>query len=141
MAILPISLGILASMQLGHFNPPNSRTRIEFAVTMDWRVVCANWAKQHGFSIDSEDESADYLYKRQTGMFAPAVFVRLRERKSTLCIETWLDLDPLTQMLTLFNCAQQSGLESHQRGAEVERANARLAVNRLLEQLGLQKIP
>ena len=134
-------VSILGRMQASHFGPPNTRTTLDVPLPPNWSAISAQWAIQHGFHLAREHTETSLLYMRQTGWLAPAVCVSLRENGLDLHVEAWLELDALTQVFTLFATPQQSGLESSQHGADVERANARLAVNRLLDLMGKQAIP
>lgn len=127
-------------MQASHFGPPNTRTILDFPSPPDWRAISTEWAKQHGFQAAQAQTETSLLYTRKNAWLSPAVWVSLDEHDLELHIETWLELDELTQLFTLFATPQQNGLESSRNGADVDRANARLAVNRLLDLLGVQTI-
>ncbi len=133
-------VGILGHMQASHFGLPNTRTLLDVPLPPNWSAISAQWAAQHGFHLVREHTETGLLYMCQTGWLAPAVCVSLLENGLDLHVEAWLELDALTQVFTLFATPQQSGLESSLHGADVERANARLAVNRLLDLLGVQTI-
>jgi hypothetical protein len=119
----------------------SSRTILDFSFAGDIHPILEKWAAENGFKPLSGVEGA-IEYKRGGGVMMCPVLLQLRQSDVSVHLETWLQVDLITEFTTLFNAPAQSSLES---GTTTllwrEKEMARFYINKLLKELGQQPIP
>jgi hypothetical protein len=123
-------------MDTGEKKVESSRTILDFSFVGDVHPILKKWASENGFNPLSGLEGA-IEYKRGGGVMMSPVMVQIKQIDKNVHLETWLQVDLLTEFITLFNSPEQSAIES---GTTTllwrEREIARLYINKLLKEFG-----
>jgi hypothetical protein len=122
-------------MNTGLKKVKSSRTRIDFSYREDIFLILERWASENSFSI-RKGVNGVIKCRRGGGVMMPPVMVQIKQTGNTIHLETWLQVDILTEFTTLFNAPAQSAIDSSAKGLWREREIARLYINKLLKELG-----
>jgi hypothetical protein len=113
----------------------SSRTILDFSFDDDVNPILKKWAAENSFVTRGGIEGA-IEYQRGGGVMMTPVMLQIKQSGKNVHLETWLQVDLLTEFITLFNAPAQSAIDSKTQSLWREREIARLYVNNLLQQLG-----
>ena len=113
----------------------SSRTILDFSFKGDVYPILEKWAAENSFSTRNGAEGAIEC-QRGGGVLMCPVLLKIKQNGSSIHMETWLQVDILTEFTTLFNAPAQSAIDSSAKLLWREREIARLYVNKFLKELG-----
>ena len=113
----------------------SSRTILDFSFNGDLNPILEKWAAANSFVPRGRVEGV-IEYQRGGGVITCPIGIQIKQSGSNIHLETWLQVDILTGLVTLFNIPAQSAIDSNATGLLREREIARLYVNKLLKELG-----
>jgi hypothetical protein len=122
-------------MKTGLKKVKSSRTKLDFSFTGDIHPILEKWASENSFSIRKGARGAE-TYRHSGGVMMTPVMLQIKQSGKNVHLETWLQVDLLTEFITLFNAPAQSAIDSKTQSLWREREIARLYVNNLLKELG-----
>lgn len=122
-------------MYTGAKKVESSRTILDFSLDDDVYPILKEWASENGFIIRSEIEGT-IVCQRGGGVMMSPVMLQIKQSGKNVHLETWLQVDLLTEFITLFNAPAQSAIDSNTQTLWREREIARLYINKLLKELG-----
>jgi hypothetical protein len=120
-------------MKTGIKKVKSSRTILDFLFAGDVHPILEKWASENSFTIRKGARGA-ITYRRSGGVMMPPVLLQIKQIEKSVHLETWLQVDILTEFTTLFNAPAQSAIDSSTKGLWREREIARLHVNKLLKE-------
>jgi hypothetical protein len=126
---------ILVYMNTGFKKVKSSRTILDFSFAGDVHPILEKWASENSFFIRKSSRGV-IKYRRSGGVMMPPVMLQIKQSDKSVHLETWLQVDILTEFTTLFNAPAQSAIDSSAKGLWREREIARLHVNKLLKEFG-----
>lgn len=112
-----------------------SRTVLDFKFKEDIKPILEKWALDNNFHIRDGGEGVIECQRGGGVMMCP-IKVQIKQTGEKVQMETWLEVDLLTQLTSLFMAPAQSAIDSNNTLLWREREIARLHVNRLLKELG-----
>ena len=86
--------------------------------------------------INGKFRGSEVLYQKGMGILTAPMMLTLKNDGQDTIMESWVQLDILTRLMTLFLLPNEMGIESGGLRLVVPRSIARTATNKLLEQLG-----
>ena len=113
----------------------SSRTILDFSFKDDILPILNQWADENSFVTRAGPEGAIEC-QRGGGVVMCPVLLQIKQSGSNVHLETWLQVDILTELTTLFNAPAQSAIDSSGKLLWREKDIARLYINRLLKDLG-----
>ena len=113
----------------------SSRTILDFAFKDNILPILQKWADENSFVTRDGPEGAIEC-QRGGGVIMCPVLLQIKQSGSSVHLETWLQVDILTEFTTLFNAPAQSAIDSSAKLLWREKDVARLYVNKLLKDLG-----
>jgi hypothetical protein len=122
-------------MHTGAKKVESSRTILDFSFDEDVYPILKKWASENSFVIRSEIKGTIEC-QRAGGVMMSPVMVQIKQSGKNVHLETWLQVDLLTEFITLFNAPAQSAIDSNTPSLWREREIARLYVNKLLKEFG-----
>jgi hypothetical protein len=111
-----------------------SRTILDFTYEDDIRPIVKEWAEEFHFKV-SPAENGGLRCRRSGSVMLCGVILGVQQSGSRVHLETWLDVDILTEFATLFNAPKESAIQSGETLLWREKEFARRYVNPLLERL------
>jgi hypothetical protein len=111
-----------------------SRTILDFTYEDDIRPIVKEWAEEFHFKV-SPAENGGLRCRRSGSVMLCGVMLEVQQSGSRVHLETWLDVDILTEFATLFNAPKESAIQSGETLLWREKEFARRYVNPLLERL------
>jgi len=117
----------------------SSRTILDFSFNGDINPILEKWAADNSFVTRDGVEGAIEC-QRGGGVLMCPVLLQIKQNGSSMHLETWLQVDILTELTTLFNAPAQSAIDSSAKLLWREKDIARLYVNRLLKEFGQPSI-
>jgi hypothetical protein len=118
----------------------SSRTILDFPFKDDMQPILEKWADANRFVMRQADNGASEC-QRGGGMLMCPVLLQIRQTGGNIHLETWLQVDILTEFTTLFNAPTQSAIQSGGTLLWREKDLARMYVNQLLRDLHQPPIP
>ena len=116
-----------------------SRTVLDFKFTGEIQPILEKWAGENYFNTrDGGDGFTEF--QRGGGVMMCPILVKIKQTGEMVHMQTWLEVDMLTQFTSLFMAPTQSAIDSSSTRLWREREIARLYVNRLLKELGQPQI-
>lgn len=112
-----------------------SHTILDFKYKEDIKPVLEKWAVDNNFHTHNGGEGMTE-YQHGGGVMMCPIIVQIKQSGDNIHLETWLEVDLLTQFSSLFMAPTQSAIDSNGTRLWREREIARLHVNRLLKELG-----
>ncbi len=112
----------------------SSRTILDFSFHGDLYPILEKWAAENSFAT-REGENGAIECQRGGGMMMCPVLLQVKQSGRSVHLETWLQVDLLTEFITLFNAPAQSAIDSSTKLLWREKDLARLYVNKLLKEL------
>jgi len=122
-------------MYTGAKKVESSRTILDFSFNDDVYPILKKWAAENSFVSRNGIEGAIEC-QRGGGVMMSPVMVQIKQSGKNVHLETWLQVDLLTEFITLFNAPAQSAIDSNTQTLWREREIARLYINKLLKELG-----
>lgn len=118
----------------------SSKTVLDFEFGKNIEPILSEWAKYYGFNIKTIADGK-YFCKRGSGIMMCAVCLEILQTDKKVHLETWLEVDLLTEFTSLFMAPQRSDLKS--KGALLwrEKEIGRSYINPLLAKFGQSAIP
>ena len=113
----------------------SSRTILEFSFNGEIFPILEKWADENSFVTHKGNEGAIEC-QRGGGVLMCPVLLQIKQSGNRVHLETWLQVDLLTEFTTLFNAPAKSAIDSSAKLLWREREIARLYVNKLLKELG-----
>ena len=113
----------------------SSRTILDFSFNGDVYPILEKWATENSFITRDGPEGAIEC-QRGGGMMMCPVLLQIKQSGNNIHLETWLQVDILTEFTMLFNAPAQSAIDSSVKLLWREREIACLYVNRFLKELG-----
>jgi hypothetical protein len=113
----------------------SSRTILDFSFNGELTPILEKWAAENSFVTRNGPEGAIEC-QRGGGVVMCPVLLQIKQNGNSVHLETWLQVDILTEFTTLFNAPAQSAIDSSANLLWREREIARLYINRLLKELG-----
>jgi hypothetical protein len=113
----------------------SSRTILDFSFNGDVHPILEKWATENSFITRNGAEGAIEC-QRGGGVLMCPVLLQIKQTGNNIHLETWLQVDILTEFTTLFNAPAQSAIDSSAKLLWREREIARLYVNKFLKELG-----
>ncbi len=111
-----------------------SRTKMDFIYKEDIQPIVKEWAEEYHFKV-SPAENGGLRCRRSGSVMLCGVVLEAQQTGSQVHLETWLDVDILTEFATLFNAPKESTIQSGETLLWREKEFARRYVNPLLEKL------
>lgn len=118
----------------------SSRTVLDFDFSKKIEPIVREWAKTYGFKLQTTPEGK-LVGKRGSGVMMCGISLEVQQTGKKAHLETWLDIDLLTEFASLFMAPQQSALKSAGSLLWREKDVARSYINPLLAKLGQPPIP
>ena len=112
-----------------------SRTILNFIFSGESKPIIEKWADENFFNVRSGDDGGIECQRGGGVMMCP-IMVRLTQTGESVHLETWLEVDLLTQLTTLFMAPTQSTIDSSSTRLWREKEIARISVNKLLHEFG-----
>ena len=112
-----------------------SRTILDFNYKGDIQPILEKWAVENSFHTRDGGEGITEC-QRGGGILMCPILVQIKKSGDSVHLESWLDVDLLTQFTSLFMAPTQSAIDSSSTRLWREREIARLHINRLLKELG-----
>ena len=111
-----------------------SRTILDFTYKEDIQPIVKEWAEEFHFKV-SPAENGGLRCRRSGSLMLCGVVLEALQSGSRVHLETWLDVDILTEFASLFNAPKESAIQSGETLLWREKEFARRFVNPLLERL------
>lgn len=111
-----------------------SRTRLDFTHQEDVYPIVEEWAEEYHFKV-SPAEGGGLRCRRGGSVMLCGVILEVQQTGSRVHLETWLDVDILTEFSTLMNAPKECAIQSGDTLLWREKEFARRYVNPLLERL------
>jgi hypothetical protein len=112
----------------------SSRTKLDFIFDGDLIPILEKWASENSYSFRKGGKGT-IKCRRRGGVMMPPILLQIRQTGNSIHLETWLEVDILTEFITLFNAPAQSAIDSSAKGLWREKEIARLHINKLLKEL------
>lgn len=112
----------------------SSRTILDFTYQEDIQPIIKEWAEEFHFKV-SPAENGGLRCRRSGSLMLCGVVLEVQQTGSQAHLETWLDVDILTEFSTLMNAPKESAIQSGETLLWREKEFARRYVNPLLERL------
>jgi hypothetical protein len=117
-----------------------ARTVREFKVDADISQLVDAWAGANHYGFRGVSPDGTRNYQRGNGLLTGAMPLSVRQTGSDVHLEAWIHATLVARISALFLIPTDMGIESGGFRGAVPRSVAREAVNRLLVQLGQQRI-
>ena len=88
-----------------------SRTILDFDYKEDTHPIIKEWAEEFYFKV-SQAENGGLRCRRAGSVMLCGVILEVQQTGSQVHLETWLDVDILTEFATLFNAPKESAIQS-----------------------------
>lgn len=111
-----------------------SRTRLDFTFEEDIQPIIKEWAEEFHFKV-SPGENGGLHCRRSGSVMLCGVVLEAQQSGNRVHLETWLDVDILTEFATLFNAPKECTIQSGETLLWREKEFARRYVNPLLERM------
>lgn len=111
-----------------------SRTILDFTYKEDIQPIIKEWAEEFHFKV-SPAENGGLHCRRSGSVMLCGVILEVQQTGSQVHLETWLDVDILTEFSTLMNAPKECAIQSGETLLWREKEFARRYVNPLLERL------
>jgi len=112
----------------------SSRTLLDFIFKEDIQPIVKEWAEEFRFKV-SPAEKGGLRCRRSGSVMLCGVILEVQQTGNQVHLETWLDVDILTEFSTLMNAPKESAIQSGETLLWREKEFARRYVNPLLERL------
>lgn len=116
-----------------------SRTKLDFIFKKDIYPIIKDWAEEFSFKV-SLTENGGLRCRRSGSVMLCAVALEAQQTGSQVHLETWLDVDILTEFATLFNAPKESAIQSGETLLWREKEFARRYINPLLEKFNQPRL-
>ena len=113
----------------------SSRTILDFSFNGNVFPILEKWAAENSFNTRNGVEGTIEC-QRGGGVMMTPVLLQIRQTGNNIHLETWLQVDILTEFITLFNAPAQSAIDSSAKLLWREKEIARLYINKFLKELG-----
>ena len=112
----------------------SSRTIMDFSFSEDITPIVQAWAAEYQFRVNTLPNGG-LDCRRIGGMMMSPVKLQIHQTGSRVHLETWLEVDLLTEFVSLFTAPKESTIQSGETLLWREKEFARRYINPLLEKL------